>query len=291
MVLKSIGQVFGFGPNNQRNVNLNKETENLTPEFSNLKQIGEQFGYNTALPMLNNMSVNQFAEANKSRMIPKGKEIIKRKGKEFLVDKDRPKGPAALAAGFLDIFDPEADRDKLGGMGQIQPDGTYAYNPVGGLKEFDATDLSKLQLNPGEIRGATKAYKQETAGPTSGIEQQLKLLRGGAGNELIDFYSQASQRAAGDAFKQYALTEPIRQMFANRAGNIATQRFLDAQGVLEQMPSAVQDIMTKKQEQLLKAQVGAAEMARATADQQDSATRFAGLGMQRPFGQPTFRVS
>ena len=40
MVLKSIGQVFGFGPNNQRNVNLNKETENLTPEFSNLKQIG-----------------------------------------------------------------------------------------------------------------------------------------------------------------------------------------------------------------------------------------------------------
>ena len=55
MVLQSIGQVFGFGPNNQRNVNLNKETENLTPEFTNLKQIGEQFGYNTALPMLNNM--------------------------------------------------------------------------------------------------------------------------------------------------------------------------------------------------------------------------------------------
>ena len=88
MVLKSIGTYFGFGP--QRNVNLNKETENLTPEFTNLKQIGEQFGYNTALPMLNNMSVNQFAEANKSRMIPKGKEIIKRRGKDFLVDKDSP---------------------------------------------------------------------------------------------------------------------------------------------------------------------------------------------------------
>ena len=79
-------------------------------------------------------------------------------------------------------------------------------------------------------------------------------------------------------------------MFANRAGNIATQRFLDAQGVLEQMPSAVQNIMTKKQEQLLKAQVGAAEMARATADQQDAATRFASLGMSRPFGQPTFKI-
>ena len=29
---------------------------------------------------------------------------------------------------------------------------------------------------------------------------------------LIDFYSKAGKRAAGDAFKQYALTEPIRQM-------------------------------------------------------------------------------
>jgi len=285
MVLQSIGQVFGFGPNNQRNVNLNKETENITPEFSNLKQIGEQFGYNTALPMLNNMSVNQFAEANKSRMIPKGKEIIKRKGKEFLVDKDRPTGPSRIAAGIMDFFDPEADRDKLGGMGVVDDQGRYAYDPSGGLKKFDATDLSQLQLDPGEIRGATKAYKQETAGPTSGIEEQLKLIRGGAGNELIDFYSQAGKRAAGDAFKQYALTEPIRQMFANRAGNIATQRFLDAQGVLEQMPSAVQDIMSKKQRQILESQVGAAEMAKATADQQDAATRMAGLGMQRQFGQ------
>ena len=76
MVLQSIGQVFGFGPNNQRNVNLNKQTENLTPEFSNLKQIGEQFGYNTKLPMLNNMSVNQFAEANKQRFLGEGKKTI-----------------------------------------------------------------------------------------------------------------------------------------------------------------------------------------------------------------------
>ena len=91
MVLKSIGQVFGFGPNNQRNVNLNKETENLTPEFTNLKQIGEQFGYNTKLPMLNNMSVKDFAEANQKRMVPKGKEIIKIGGKDFLTDEDRPK--------------------------------------------------------------------------------------------------------------------------------------------------------------------------------------------------------
>ena len=285
MVLKSIGQVFGFGPNNQRNVNLNKETENLTPDFTNLKQIGEQFGYNTALPMLNNMSVNQFAEANKSRMTPKGKEIITRRGKDFLVDKDRPKDFGRVIAGIQDFFDPEADRDKLGGMGVKDDKGRYAYDPTGGLEKFDATDLSQLQLDPGEIRGATKAYKQETAGPTSGIQQQLELLRGGAGNELIDFYSQAGKRAAGDAFKQYALTEPIRQMFENRAGNIAQQRLLDATAVLEQMPSAVQDIMSKKQEQRFKEAVGTADINRSIAAQQDAATRMAGLGMQRQFGQ------
>ncbi len=47
-------------------------------------------------------------------------------------------------------------------------------------------------------------------------------------------------------------------------------RELDAQGVLEQMPSAVQDIMTKKQRQILESQVGAAEMAKAMGMEQES---------------------
>ena len=288
MVLQSIGTYFGFGP--QRNVNLNKETKK-SPEFKNLEQIGEQFGYDTKLPVLGNLSVKEFAAQNQGRMIPENKDVITRKGKQYLVDKDRPTGPAKLLAGFMDIFDPEADRDKLGGMGSFDDKGRYAYNPVGGLQEFDPKDYSKLQLNPGEIRKATKEFKQETAGPTSGLEEQIKLLTGSTGDDLIDFYSKAGKRAAGDAFQQYALTEPIRQTYNQRAANIAQQRLLDARGVLEQMPSAVQDIMTKKQEQILKAQVGAAEMAKATADQQDASTRFAGLGMQRPFDQPTFRVS
>ena len=291
MVLESIGQVFGFGPSNKRNVNLNKATENITPEFANLKQIGEQFGYNTALPMLGNMSVKQFAEANKeSRLVPEGKEILKRKGKEFLVDKDRPKGPSRILAGIQDFFDPEADRDKLGGMGVVDDQGRYAYDPTGGLQKLDTTDLSKFKLDPSEIRGATKAYKQDIAGPTAGIKEQLDLIREG-GDDLIDFYSKSGQRAAGDAFKQYALTEPVRQLYNQRAANIAQQRLLDATGVLEQMPSAVQDIMTKKQEQRFKDQVGTADLNRSIAAQTDSATRFAGLGMQRPFGQPSFRVS
>ena len=282
MVLQSIGTYFGFGP--QRNVNLNKETKK-SPEFKNLEQIGEQFGYDTKLPVLGNLSVKEFAAENRGRMIPENKDVITRKGKQYLVDKDRPTGPAKLLAGFMDIFDPEADRDKLGGMGSFDDKGRYAYNPVGGLQEFDPKDYSKLQLNPGEIRKATKEFKQETAGPTSGLEEQVKMLTGSTGDDLIDFYSRAGKRAAGDAFQQYALTEPIRQAYNQRAANIAQQRLLDARGVLEQMPSSVQDIMSKKQEQILKSQVGAADLNRSIADQQDAATRMAGLGMQQKFGQ------
>jgi hypothetical protein len=74
-------------------------------------------------------------------------------------------------------------------------------------------------------------------------------------------------------------------MFENRAGNIAQQRLLDATAVLEQMPSAVQDIMSKKQEQLFKSQVGTADLNRSIADMTDSATRMAGVGLGRQFGQ------
>ena len=243
------------------------EAFNKNPTLENLNLItgGSDVGVNVGDPSL-----------------AKCKQIIERGGKTFVTDSDIPTGLPGLAASVQDFFDPSKDRDKKGKI-KFNPFAEASEANIG-LKEFKPK-LSDVILDPSESRQAKSLYKQETAGPTSGIQQQLDLIRSGAGNELVDFYSQAGKRAAGDAFKQYALTEPIRQMFANRAGNIATQRFLDAQGVLEQMPSAVQDIMTKKQRQILESQVGAAEMAKATADQQDAATRFAGLGMQRQFGQ------
>ena len=149
----------------------------LMKQFTSAQDLGEEYGYDVRLPSLGGLTVNEFALQNRDKLIPEGKEIIKRKGKEYLVDKDRPKGPMAIAAGFLDFFDPEADRDKLGGMGQIQPDGTYAYNPVGGLEEFDPKDLSKLKLNPSQKRLADKLYKEETAGmgtPTDTLDDAMK---------------------------------------------------------------------------------------------------------------------
>ena len=56
-------------------------------------------------------------------------------------------------------------------------------------------------------------------------------------------------------------------------------------GAREMMPSNIQNIMLSKQAQQQMASSAFAEEAKALATQQDAATRFAGLGMQRPFGQ------
>ena len=90
--------------------------------------------------------------------------------------------------------------------------------------------------------------------------------------------------AAIDAQLQYMATEPVRQAFLNRAAEQAAQRGLRVRGALEAMPSNIQNIMLSKQAQAATASSAEAERARAAADQQDAATRFAGLGMQRRFG-------
>ena len=61
-------------------------------------------------------------------------------------------------------------------------------------------------------------------------------------------------------------------------------QLLQAERAKQGMPNAIQS-------RLLAADTGFATQAGAIAGQQDAATRFAGLGMQRAFGQPSFRVS
>jgi len=93
-----------------------------------------------------------------------------------------------------------------------------------------------------------------------------------------------SRRAAFDEAANYAITEPIRQKFLRDASTFKQKQLLEAERIKQGMPNAIQN-------RLLAADAGFATQAGAIAGQQDSATRFAGLGMQRPFGQPSFRVS
>ena len=55
-------------------------------------------------------------------------------------------------------------------------------------------------------------------------------------------------------------------------------------GAREMMPSNIQNIMLSNQAQQQMASSAFAEEAKALAAQQDAATRFAGLGMERRFG-------
>ena len=249
----------------------------LMKQFTSAQDLGEEYGYDVRLPSLGGLTVNEFALKNRDKLIPEGKEIIKRKGKEFLVDKDRPKGPMALAAGFMDLFDPEADRDKLGGMGQIQPDGTYAYNPVGGLEEFDPKDLSKLTLNPSQKRLADKLYKEETAGmgtPTDTLDDAMKAF--------FDYKKKSDStsrkgRVLDNAleFINMRMQTPFLMKTLKDASTFNQQQLLDAEAIKQGLPNAVQA-------RALAAGADFAQQAQAIAAQQDAATRFAQVGLRQP---------
>ena len=249
----------------------------LMKQFTSAQDLGEEYGYDVRLPSLGGLTVNEFALKNRDKLIPEGKEIIKRKGKEFLVDKNRPKGPAALAAGIMDFFDPEADRDKLGGMGQIQPDGTYAYNPVGGLEEFDPKDLSKLQLNPSQQRKANELYKQQTAGmgtPTDTLDDAMKAF--------FDYKKKSDStsrkgRVLDNAleFINMRMQTPFLMKTLKDASTFKQQQLLDAEAIKQGLPNAVQA-------RALAAGADFAQQAQAIAAQQDAATRFAQVGLRQP---------
>ena len=251
----------------------------LMKQFTSAQDLGEEYGYDVRLPSLGGLTVNEFAYKNRDKLIPKGMETIKRKGKEYLVDKDRPKGPMALAAGFMDLFDPEADRDKLGGMGEIQPDGTYAYNPVGGLEEFDPKDLSKLTLNPSQKRLADKLYKEETAGmgtPTDTLDDAMKAF--------FDYKKKGDTqsrkgRVLDNAleFLNMRMQTPFVMKTLKDASTFKQQQLLDAERIKQGLPNA-------QQARMLAASSAFAQEAQAVAAQQEAANRFAGLGMQRRFG-------
>ena len=249
----------------------------LMKQFTSAQDLGEEYGYDVRLPSLGGLTVNEFAEKNRDKLIPEGKETIKRKGKEYLVDKDRPKGPMALAAGFMDFFDPEADRDKLGGMGSIQPDGTYAYNPVGGLEEFDPKDLSKLTLNPSQKRLADKLYKEETAGmgtPTDTLDDAMKAY--------FDYKKKSDTQSrkgrildSAMEFLNYNLTSPKIFKDLRRESDYVQNRLLQAELRKQSFPNAVQS-------RLLAGSTGFATEAEAIAKQQQAATELAKAGIRQP---------
>jgi hypothetical protein len=86
----------------------------------------------------------------------------------------------------------------------------------------------------------------------------------------------AGQEALRQTQEQLAATMPYLDEAGRRATGralAASERFLTTK---EQMPSAIQNIMASKQNQMLSAQAGEADLMRAVAAQQQAAKQFAG---------------
>ena len=209
--------------------------------------------------------------------IPEGKEIIKREGKDVLVDKDRPKNFARFVAGLKDVMSGfTTDYDKLGGQYVDDGTGKEVYNPLGTLEEFDKTDLSNIKLSKSQLKNIEKQVLDdfgEVPSPTEGIQEYLK------GMQLVRQQEDAAQirkarRIGLEAFGNYALTEPVRQMFLNKAAEDAQNRYIRGRFALEATPTKIQDIMTAKQAQQGIAALSEAERAKAVAEQQKAANEF-----------------
>ena len=269
-----IGLDLGSG---KRNVDLKKENKRMLDkvvdgEFKNpttLKDVKEIYG--DTLPTSLSTQLG-----NVPYDIPEGKEIVQAPGlvnrilgKKVIADKDRPTGLVRMAAQLIDTVSRQrTDLDKLG-------DGT----------KVDVDSLSRT-LSPYQQKVVEKQMqedfgKEKTA--TEGIKENFQALKE-IYPELSEMNRKERRKAAIDAQLQYMATEPVRQAFLNRAAEQAAQRGLRIRGSLEAMPSNIQNIMTAKQAQRSLASSAFAEEARALAAQQDAATRFAGLGMQRRFG-------
>jgi hypothetical protein len=192
------------------------------------------------------------------------------------VGKDRPKGPLGALASFGDVLTGNiTDFDKLGG-------GLF-YTKGPSIQGFGKTPENK-ELSTQAQKQLKKLYEPEKTAleQTDEYKESLKSLLGD--KELRDLRRSLRREEAIDNQLQYVATEPIRQAFANRAAEAAAQRGLRVRAAKEAMPSNIQNIMLSKQAQAATASSAEAERARAAADQQDAATRFAGLGMQRRFG-------
>jgi len=208
-----------------------------------------------------------------------------------VVAKNRPKGLGRFASGLLDIATlGTTDFDQQGGLlgGKISGLG---YNINTGKYDVGISKSGQKKLLNEKVEDAMEDVEFDPLGNITGGTGSGSGSSGSVMDQLMKYKKEMSKFERGERKKdmldtqlQYMATEPIRQAFANRAAEAAAQRGLRIRAAQEAMPSNIQNIMLSKQAQAATASSAEAERARAAADQQDAASRFAGLGMQRRFG-------
>ena len=222
------------------------------------------------------VGIKEVIMTNLKTTIPEDKELMTIGGETVLVDKDRPEKLSRVIAGVKDFFDPTKDRDKLGGISVKDDSGSYYYDKIGGLEEFDPTDPSNYLFSPIQQKVIESDLTEKfgkVPSPTEGLKDSLEAINIFQENQDKRQINKA-RRIAMESFGSYALTEPVRQMFLNKAAEDAQNRYIRGRFALEATPTKIQDIMTAKQAQQGIAALSEAERAKAVAEQQKAANEF-----------------
>ena len=256
--------------------------------FKTLKDIKDFYGVGLDTPLqdFDGVTLNQLKKEFGHSELPEGTEFYQggfldptKKG--TVLDKNRPKGVLRPLASFADlVFDKfGSDFDKLGFVGE----GRYSELS----KTIDQDDLSKYLLPDAFQKKAENVL--DTAFPKElpskeeirkeSIEEELSRRK------VIDRLDRKKRREqAVETLVSNTVSIPIYTRLLEDAAKRRLELDKAMLGAREMMPSNIQNIMLSKQAQQQMASSAFAEEAKALAAQQDAATRFAGLGMERRFG-------
>jgi len=246
----------------------NKKKE--IPELTDLQKIEDFYGKNELIPGLNK-TVDQLRVELQPIGLPDKTIVL---GDGTIVPENAPTGISRAVGGFLDrIMRDTTDFDKRGVEGE-------------GLGKIDLNDLSNYNLLPNQQNKLNTALKEKAEldpDPTSTMKEGLE--------SYLDFKKKGDTQSrkgrvldSALEFLNYNLVSPKIRKDIRDDVTFKQQQLLDAEAIKQGLPNAVQS-------RAVAAGADFAQQAQAVAAQQDAATRFAGLGMQRPFGQPSFKVS
>ena len=256
--------------------------------FKNLQDIKDYYGVDLDTPLLDfeGLSINDLKRQYGHSELPEGTEFYQggfldptKEG--TVLDKNRPKNLLRPLASFADlIMRDTTDFDKLGILGEGR------YKDLS--KTIDKDDLSKYLIPLAERKNLeTKldtAFPEEM--PSKEELTQESIQEELSRREVIDPLDRKKRREqAIETLVSNTVSMPIYTRLLEDAAKRRLELDKAMLGAREMMPSNIQNIMLSKQAQQQMASSAFAEEAKALAAQQDAATNFAGLGMQRRFGQ------
>ena len=255
--------------------------------FKTLKDIKDFYGVGLDTPLqdFDGLTLNQLKKEFGHSELPEGTEFYQggfldptKAG--TVLDKDRPKNLLRPLASFADlILRDTTDFDKLGILGEGR------YSDIS--KTIDQDDLSKYLLPSAFQKKAENvldtAFPEEL--PSKEELTQESIQEELSRREVIDPLDKKKRREqAIETLVSNTVSIPIYTRLLEDAAKRRLELDKAMLGAREMMPSNIQNIMLSKQAQQQMASSAFAEEAKALAAQQDAATRFAGLGMQRRFG-------